>query len=85
MQLAGKLTALNLSQRNLLIQPVTSKKLSRPFEQKPRGNTPLAHLENTLSGREFPGLGVGEALDDFELFLREAAENVERSDRRAAP
>src|SRR5208337_1273861 len=67
MQLAGKLAAFNLSQRNLLIQPVTSEKLSRPVEQKPRGNTPLAHLENALSGQESPGFGVGEALDDLEL------------------
>src|SRR5882762_1726006 len=69
MQLAGKLTAFNFRQRYLLIQPVASEKLSRPLEQKPRGNPPLAGLENTLSGRESPGLGVGEALDDLELFL----------------
>src|SRR5208283_781162 len=68
MQLAGKLTALNMSQSNLLIQPVTSEKLSRPFEQKPRGNPPLTDLENALPGRESPGFGVGEALDDLELF-----------------
>src|SRR5271167_3980283 len=76
MQLAGKLTALNMSQSNLLIQPVASEKLSRPFEQKPRGNPPLAHLVNTLSGRESPGLSVGEALDDVELFFAKLRETL---------
>src|ERR1700733_12853665 len=69
MQLAGKLTALNLLQSNLLIQPVTPEKLGRPFEKKPRRNPSLAHLINTFSGRESPGFGVGEALDHLELFF----------------
>src|SRR5260221_10827618 len=66
-ELASEMTAVKLSNFRFLIQPDPAEHISRAFKDKPGRHASIAYLEDRLSRREPPRLGLRETFDDVKL------------------